>query len=248
MPDSSQMLTHASTDAVSHSAELGELAAALAKAQADIVGAVKDSANPFFKSSYADLASVWAACRKPLSANALAVVQLPVMIHGGVGVTTMLIHSSGQWVAGTATASPKDMGPQAIGSVITYLRRYALAAVAGVSQIDDDANAGEGRQMTPHVDRAPVDPMSEIPDRDDDFMRPTSAAPVLPPKPSNGGATISEAQGKRLWAIAKGKNWSEDQLRTLYAQCGIVHSRDIKRADYDDIIAAIEAGPITGGQ
>lgn len=128
-----------------HSEKIEELAAALAKAQAVMTGALKDSANPFFKSRYADLESVWTACRKALTDNGLSVVQSASATEGGVAVTTMLLHSSGQWMRDTLPLHPKDMSPQGIGSAITYGRRYALAAMAGVYQTDDDAEAAHGR-------------------------------------------------------------------------------------------------------
>jgi hypothetical protein len=127
------------------SPQINELAAALAKAQAAIKGAVKDSANPFFKSKYADLASVWDACRKPLTDNGLSVAQFPKLQDGLVVLTTMLMHASGQFLSDDLNAEPKDTSPQGIGSTITYLRRYALAAVAGVAPEDDDGEAAEGR-------------------------------------------------------------------------------------------------------
>ena len=77
--------------------QINELASALAKAQAKIKGAVKDSANPFFKSSYADLQSVWDAIREPLSSNGLAVIQTTATNPaGGLDLVTTLAHSSGQ--------------------------------------------------------------------------------------------------------------------------------------------------------
>lgn len=124
---------------------INELALALAKAQADITGALKDSSNPFFKSKYADLASCWDACRKQLSANGLSVVQTTDWVDGTVLVRTMLMHASGQWVAGILPVKTKDDGPQAQGSGITYARRYALAAIVGLAQIDDDAEAAQAR-------------------------------------------------------------------------------------------------------
>lgn len=128
-----------------HSEQLNELAAALAKAQGAMGGALKDSANPFFKSKYADLESVWSACRKSLAENGLSVVQGVSGTETGVTVTTTLLHSSGQWMRDTLPLQPKDMGPQGIGSAITYGRRYALAAMVGVYQTDDDAEAAHGR-------------------------------------------------------------------------------------------------------
>ena len=126
-------------------------------------GALKASANPFFKSKYADLKSVWEACRAPLSENNLAVVQTARCEHPtqevnelskmaqGVGlppaviVTTLLMHNSGQWIESELAMWPKDNTPQAIGSCISYARRYALAAMVGVYQADDDAERAEGR-------------------------------------------------------------------------------------------------------
>lgn len=130
-----------------HSEQINEIGAALAKAQKVMKGAKKDSANPFFKSKYADLASVADACRDALADNGIAVVQPPSAGDDGrVSVETMLVHSSGQWMSETLTVKPKDDGPQALGSVITYLRRYALAAFAGVAPEDDDAESAEGRK------------------------------------------------------------------------------------------------------
>jgi hypothetical protein len=130
------------------SAEIGALAEALAKAQGKITGALKDSANPFFKSKYADLASVWDACREQLAANGLAVVQVNGNEAERVTVTTTLIHSSGQWMRGSCSAKPAKDDAQGIGSVITYLRRYGLAAIVGVAQVDDDGEAAVGRKET----------------------------------------------------------------------------------------------------
>lgn len=127
------------------SEQINELAAALSKAQASITGALKDSANPFFKSKYADLASCWDACRKQLTDNGLAVIQTTDVIDGVVFVKTTLAHSSGQWIVGALPVKTKDESPQAQGSGITYARRYALAAIVGLAQIDDDAEAAQGR-------------------------------------------------------------------------------------------------------
>ena len=126
---------------MTHSEQIKDLATALAKAQAEIEGARKDSTNPHFKSSYADLASVWDACRKALTGNGLSVVQGPVSDEGRVGVTTMLMHSSGQWLESTFFMRPTKDDPQGAGSALTYARRYALAAMVGVAPEDDDGNA-----------------------------------------------------------------------------------------------------------
>jgi hypothetical protein len=128
------------------SEQINELATALAKAQGEITGALKDSANPFFKSHYADLASCWDACRVALSKNGLAIVQAPgTGPEGHLVLTTTLLHSSGQWMRSELFVRPKDESPQTLGSCLTYLRRYALTAMVGVAQVDDDGNQASGR-------------------------------------------------------------------------------------------------------
>ena len=126
----------------SHSVELDQLATALAVAQGSIQPAIRDRTNPAFKSSYADLASTWDACRVALSSNGLAVSQHPGRLEdGSVTVTTMLLHRSGQHITSVCSALPRDASPASVGSVVTYLRRYGLAAAVGVSPEDDDGQA-----------------------------------------------------------------------------------------------------------
>lgn len=130
--------------------QINEISAALSKAQAKIEGAVKDSNNPFFKSKYADLHSVWQACKEHLAANGLAVLQSPEGNDDGkIMVTTMITHSSGQWISGSFTIPVSKNDAQAVGSAITYARRYALAAMVGVCPEDDDGNAATKAPVKP---------------------------------------------------------------------------------------------------
>lgn len=120
---------------------LGHLALALSKAQGQITNAVKQTLNTYFKSQYADLGSTWDACRKALSDNELAVIQ-PVTSSGrAVIVTTRLIHSSGEWIESAILIMAAQDTAQAVGSTITYARRYGLAAMVGVAAADDDGEA-----------------------------------------------------------------------------------------------------------
>jgi len=130
---------------------IGKLAEALAKAQAVMEGASKSSANPFFKSKYADLASVWDACRKPLSDNGLSVTQTCDFIPENpemVVVVTTLMHSSGEFISGRLAAKPVKQDPQGVGSTITYLCRYSLQSIVGIAPEDDDGNAASGLKDT----------------------------------------------------------------------------------------------------
>lgn len=131
------------------SINIGALAKALAAAQATITNPKADSANPFYDSHYADLASVIEAVREPLAANGIARVQAVLSRGPEVGVRTALVHASGEWIAATVWCKPEKSGPQALGSVITYLRRYSLAAAVGVAQQDDDAESAEKRAPKP---------------------------------------------------------------------------------------------------
>jgi len=130
---------------MNQSVTIGALALALSKAQGEIKGAVKDSANPFFKAKFADLSSVRDACQEALTKYGIAYVQSPSAEGAKVSITTLLCHESGEWVSGTITATGKDESAQSVGSVITYLRRYALASMAGVAPEDDDGESAQPR-------------------------------------------------------------------------------------------------------
>ena len=125
------------------SESIATLASALAKAQLQIEPALKNAVNPHFRSHYADLASIWDACRGPLNSNGLSIVQFPCDGDvGRTGLCTMIMHSSGEWMSEVVTVRAMKDDPQGLGSALTYLRRYALAAVVGVTATeDDDGNA-----------------------------------------------------------------------------------------------------------
>lgn len=124
-----------------------ELATAMAKAQSQIKTALKDSDNPYYNSSYADLTSVWDACREALTNNGFSVIQRTDFNPGGeVWLETMLLHSSGEHIASRYPLRPLKQDPQGYGSAITYARRYCLAAIVGVvADEDDDGNAASQR-------------------------------------------------------------------------------------------------------
>ena len=85
---------------MNQSESIAKLATALSIVQGKLIHAKKDSANPFFKSKYADLESVWDACRDLLAANGLSVMQFPgEFIDGTMSMTTVLAHSSGEWLS-----------------------------------------------------------------------------------------------------------------------------------------------------
>jgi len=117
-----------------------ELAKALVVFHVKVGKITKDAKNPFFKSKYATLENILEAIEIPLNEAGLTFAQFP---SNNYGLTTILIHAeSGEYISSEYFMEPSKKDPQGAGSVITYQRRYALAAILGLAQEDDDANTG----------------------------------------------------------------------------------------------------------
>lgn len=123
---------------------------ALIRAKFNMGAALKDSSNPFFKSKYADLNAVKAACEPALATEKIAVFQPTVQKDGKNYVQTLLLHESGEWfLADTEIVCSKANDPQALGSAITYARRYGLQSLVGLGAEDDDGESAMGRKASP---------------------------------------------------------------------------------------------------
>jgi hypothetical protein len=122
------------------SEQLNELYTALALAQGEIEAAAKDGKNPHFKSTYATLESVIEAVRGPLSKNGLSLMQMPDVTEHGVVLVNRLGHKSGQWLESSYPVNPVQNTPQAMGSALTYARRYCIQSFVLVPSSDDDGN------------------------------------------------------------------------------------------------------------
>ena len=165
------------------SEDVGALAKALADAQAVIRDAVFDKVNPHFNSKFASLASILDAIRPVLSAHGLSVTQLITTAEGAVGIRTVLMHSSGQWLSEDARWPTATTDPQKLTAAITYYRRSSLSALAGITgDEDDDGNAAAKPGPKP-------EPRTE---------------PKATPKP--GPNTPTEKQISAIFALA-GKVW-----------------------------------------
>ena len=132
------------------SEQINELAKALSAFQGEVENASKSSENPFFHSKYADLGEVLNTARPLMGKNGLSLAQFPsftgTIEQGLLNVESILMHSSGQWLS-EVFSSPiaKGITPQALGSAVTYLRRYAAAGILGIGSEDDDGNASSGK-------------------------------------------------------------------------------------------------------
>ena len=120
------------------SESIAALAKAIALSQLHVENALKSSTNPHFKSKYADLAEILNTVRPVFSANGIAIVQTPTFESGVASVETMLCHESGEFISSVCSSPVGKQDAQGIGSAITYLRRYSLAAMCGIAQEDDD--------------------------------------------------------------------------------------------------------------
>lgn len=206
------------------SEQINDVMTALAKAQGQMEPAIKDSSNPHFKSKYADLASVWEACREALSKNGLAVTQTMDFVGEKQVLITTLGHSSGQWIKSIIALPIQKPGPHELGSCLSYCRRYALAAMVGVYQDDDDANAAQKPYTKPK-------PQFEQP-------KVEMNGQLLPeiPKPRT---TISDAE----WASLDDLVQKVNNVEFVNKLSDFVEAQtiwDIKPKDYDRIVKRLE--------
>lgn len=185
------------------SESIADLAMALCLAQAEMGGAVKDSTNPFFNSSYADLTSVIKVIKQPFANHGLSFVQLPVTSVGGngVGVATMLMHSSGQYIQSEYLLPMDKVTPQGAGAAITYARRYALQALVGIPSVDDDGELAMYRNDPPPVEVAPQKRVSKK-------LMQDCMALVLEAESSDEHTLMNEALAE-LDEVEKQKLWSQ---------------------------------------
>lgn len=182
------------------------LAAALAKAQGQMKGAIKDSANPFFKSKYADLASVVEAIRAAFSANGLSYIQtVEPSEKDEVRVETTLLHSSGEWIScGVLSLPVSKVDAQGYGSVLTYARRYSLSAAVGVAPEDDDGNAASAAKPKKTMDcTAHLFALGAAPTLDDlQAVFKTAYKEAQAENDTMAMATITNAKNKRKTELA----------------------------------------------
>lgn len=223
------------------SEQINELAAALAKAQGAMKAAELDRANPFFKSKYATLASIWTAARIPLSMNGLSVAQVPDWTPEGLQLTTMLMHSSGQYISNTYPINPIKDDPQGIGSALSYARRYTLAAMIGAtSDEDDDGNEasqparqnGPQRQQTPVTQQPPAQRQTR-PESQTDDDAPKLAA-IRTPKFGAYATTLADK-----WPKYRNQQGSFDAAHIQASIASNLKVYDITDANIDAIFAKL---------
>ncbi len=209
---------------VIRSTELGELAAALAAAQAEFSAIPKGDTNPFFKSKYASLPDVVFAASPILGNHSLAVTHLPGFDTDSNGnvfdtLTVLILHKSGQYLGGTMQLRPVKNDPQAQGSATTYGRRYSyMSALNLVADEDDDGNAGSaGRRSsqkpTPARRGNSTTPAADALSKADNASQDTA-------KPADGTGLVTEETLATLAEKYRATGVTKDQMRTIVAEAG----------------------------
>lgn len=198
-----------------------ELFAALSEAQAEVENASKNSSNPHFRSKYADLAEVLNTVRPVFARHGLSLLQSTEFDGALVSVTTAVAHKSGGIVTSTASCVPAKTDAQGIGSATTYLRRYSLAAMAGVAQEDDDGNSAAHAQ--PPVQKVtPTDGAWERVDSDTQALLLKIAAQVI----GRLGRDPADA-----WDYLHSQNLPADEKIALWTRFDSKQRSALKRAE-----------------
>ena len=131
------------------SKRINKIAKAMVEGQRQIRRSIRDGTNPDFNSTYSSMGSVWDACGEPLQSNGISVIQQATPIDGVSYLACTLLHESGQWLRGYYQFTETDNTAWSYGSNMSYLRRYSLAAMAGVTTADDDGKGAMGETIAP---------------------------------------------------------------------------------------------------
>lgn len=205
------------------SEQIGELANALSQFQGEVENPKNTANNPFFKSKYAPLDVVINTTKKLLAKYGLSVIQFTLAEGDHIGVKSVLIHKSGQFIEGdTLLLKPEKVTPQGAGSAITYARRYSYSALLGISsEDDDDGNHASGNN------NAKTNAVYDNPPNGN-----TNTGKV---KTSQEMAT--EAQLKKLFAISKQKFPDDFTAKTyIYDTYNIASSKELTKKQAIELI------------
>lgn len=221
------------------SPQIDKLAEALAQAQALFTQVTKSKvvATGSYKYHYADLSDIKAAIAPGLQKSGLSIVQ-------GVEsdqLITVLVHSSGQWLSNAVPLiSARGQGPQALGSALTYARRYGISSILGiVAEDDDDARGAQDAHEKGH---RKLQVQTKTP----------NPPPTIPP----GGRTppgdvgkdtrgVTEKQITRLYAIAGSRKWSHDDVhKLLFEWYGMTSAKTLLRDQYERVCQYLETAQV----
>lgn len=206
-------------DTVTKSESIKNLAAALSKAQKEISNVVKDSENPHFRSTFASLPAVVAEINKVLPKYDLSLVQVGTILPDGrQALTTILIHSSGEFLQGSFALNPVRNDPQSMCGAITFFRRYAAQAMVNIGSEDDDGNAASAKPA----------PMQQQDDSSQIIAKMRAESAITP------------KQVALLFARARESGWDEKSVRDMIGARMDCQVEKIPTPDFQDILGYFE--------
>lgn len=207
------------------------LATSLAKAQAVMENASKDTANPFFKSKYANLESVVGVIRPAIEKFGLSFVQICHDWDVGAKVETIILHESGEWLScGIMSAPATKADAQGFGSALTYARRYSLSAAFGVATEDDDGNAASKNKPKEVFKSEPKSEWDKLDAKTQEWMTNEAMAITVMTADGDIEGAYHHLEALDLDADYKVAFWSRldsSQRSAIKAYSGIVHAASI---------------------
>jgi hypothetical protein len=238
------------------SEQINEISAALAKAQGEMEVAPKDSINPHFKSSYANLAACVRAARPALSKHGLCVIQSIELNDSAkmIGVLTRLSHASGQFFESATWCQPRSLAPQDIGSCATYLKRYGFSAMVGlITEEDDDGEAASGRTsqqktVTPTWQPPQQKPVAAPPPAAAPKAMPAQSQPSAPEQsrpayPINNSKPVTDPQMRRLHSLKNAAGWHDQEIKQyIEANYNVTSAKALTQAQYKAFTDILEQG------
>ena len=209
------------------SESITEIAKALSAFQGEIKNPANTAYNPFFRSKYAPLPDILNLVRPNMAKHGLSIIQQPSGGGENISVTTILLHNSGEYIELDPLVLRVDkVTAQGIGSAITYGRRYALAALLGISsEDDDDGNIASGKNdndgtSQPRVEKKPVPKTS-------------------PPAPKE----LDKGKVQRLAILRKQKGITDEKHKEFLKNAGVESSKYLNEEQYKKYADWLEKQP-----
>ena len=218
------------------------IAAALVAAQADMPVIGKDAVNPHFKNKYATLDTIIETIRPVLAQHGLAIVQSATPNEAGtaITVTTTIIHTSGETVAGSAYIPLAKLDPQGAGAALTYGRRFSLSAVLGLAvDDDDDGNTASGTKGRAAGNAQRMAPAGAS--REDARKQPPSTPSAQTPKPIAYGGKLLETYATDDLKRIRDKHRADPAMAVLVKGCIDMIARRVTHTTDDDSVARMRA-------
>lgn len=201
------------------------LEAALARAQKNIGKAHKDGKNPHFKSAYTTLASVQDACLEALNNEGIAVSQTLGFVMEQIILNTRLLHTSGNFIESICPLLMSKNDMQALGSAITYARRYSLAAICGVVQEDDDGNKSSHKNKDPQPEPQPEPEYYD----ENPYAKPAPAAPGW-----EKSRKITQGQADLFQKMTRG--FTHEMLKKLLKEFEVDNQNELLMSQFNDVL------------